>query len=109
MGFEEIAKALIVYGPLGIFCVVFLIGYYQERKRNNEMQKEFLDKQEALMRAHQDEMKAMSRDHQDEMNTLEERYISKAETWMEKYREQKEGLQKLVEGLMAHGGRRSGG
>lgn len=88
MGFEEISKALIIYGPLGIFCAVFLLGYIQKDRAMVIMQKEFLEKQEALQRSHSEEMKV-----------LEERYITKAETWMEKYRERADAQHQLLDTL----------
>lgn len=85
---EDILKTLLVYGPLGAFCVLALTGYLQKDRAMTKMQKDFLDKQEALMKAHKDEMAQM-----------QERYITKAETWMEKYRERSESLQNLTEAL----------
>jgi predicted Holliday junction resolvase-like endonuclease len=84
VGLEEIVKALLIYGPLGLFCAVLLLGYIQKDRAMAAMQKDFLDKQEALMQQHKREMQA-----------LEERYITKAETWMEKYRERADALEDL--------------
>jgi hypothetical protein len=74
--FEEIAKSLVVYGPLGIFCALSLGFAYQKDRALAKAPKDFLDKQEALAKQHKEETQA-----------LLERYITKAETWMNKYQE----------------------
>ncbi len=85
---EDVLKTLLVYGPLGLFCALSLAGYLQKDRAMVKMQKDFLDKQEALMKSHKEEMAQM-----------QERYITKAETWMEKYRERSEAQSNVIDAL----------
>ncbi len=88
MSIEQVVSSLIIYGPLGIFCGLFAVAVVWKDRQMMALQKQFLDKQEALMAA-----------HKQEMTVLQDRYISKAETWMDKYRERAEALQTLVEAM----------
>lgn len=88
MALEEIVKLLLVYGPLGLICAVLLMGYIQKDRAMVKMQKEFLEKQEALTKSHRDEMAQM-----------QERYIAKSDSWMEKYRERADALQNLLDAI----------
>jgi len=85
---EDVLKTLLVYGPLGLFCALSLAGYLRKDRAMVKMQKDFLDKQEALMKSHKEEMAQM-----------QERYITKAETWMEKYRERSEAQSNVIDAL----------
>lgn len=72
----KIASALLIYGPLGIMCLLFIIiairkdmQLTKERERHDKTILELTDK------------------HKVEMHALEERYVTKAETWVAKHQE----------------------
>lgn len=72
-----VAKALLVYGPLGIFCVISLATSI---KLYRDLQSE-------------------RRTHAAEIHELQDRYIAKAETWMEKYHELAKSLNDVLESI----------
>ena len=96
---EDLLKTLLVYGPLGLFCALALAGYIQKDRTMVKMQKEFLEKQEALSASFLAEQKALMKSHKEEMTQMQDRYVTKAETWMDKYRERSEALENLIQAL----------
>lgn len=74
MEVAKLADALLVYGPLGIICILALMSAIFKDRQLTAERSEFLKKQDTVNAQHNVEMQA-----------LEERYITKAETWMAKY------------------------
>lgn len=90
MPLEEIAKALIIYGPLGIFCVIAMYVANQKDKALAALQKEYIEKFEELQKQ-----------CQKEMQEFQERYILKSETWQTKYHELADSMQGVIKALQA--------
>lgn len=88
LGFEEIAKQLLAYGPLGLFTLIALFVAWRKDKELTDERKE-----------HQKRMDEKDKAHQLEMNVLEEKYVSKAETWMAKYHELSTAQNETIEEL----------
>ena len=86
-----IAKAFLVYGPLGLICVIMLlIAWRLYRDLMTERTR------------HTGEMNAERERHAQEMRELEERYITKAETWMEKTHELAKSINQVLDSVSRH-------
>jgi len=72
----KIASVLLVYGPLGVICILSLLFAW---KKDRDLAKERV--------AFQNRIDDQSKAHHEELQTLQERFITKAETWMSKYGE----------------------
>jgi len=80
-----IAKAFLVYGPLGLICLIsLLVTWRLYRDITAERDR------------HVKEMNASRDQHAQEMRNLEERYITKAETWMEKNHELAQSINQVL-------------
>lgn len=88
MPMEEITKLLLVYGPLGVFCVVALVFAKQKDKALTDFTKE-KDK----------EISELRREHNEEMRIMQERLITRTETQLAKYQELAVGLHAVVNEL----------
>lgn len=84
----SIAKSLLVYGPLGVICVISLYVVCKLYRDSQADRVAFSSKLELLMA-----------NHAKEISELQERYINKAETWMEKYHELVKSLDAVLQSI----------
>jgi choline-glycine betaine transporter len=83
-----VAKAFLVYGPLGLICLIMLFIAFR-------LYKDLTTERER----HTKEMNAMRDNHAQEMRELEERYVTKAETWMDKNHELAKSINQVLESV----------
>jgi predicted transcriptional regulator len=83
-----LAKAFLVYGPLGLICIIMLlIAWRLYRDLTTERA------------SHTKEMNTERERHAQEMRELEERYITKAETWMDKNHELAKSINQVLDSV----------
>lgn len=83
-----VAKAFLVYGPLGLICLIMLYIAFR-------LYKDLTAERER----HTKEMNAERERHAQEMRELEERYVTKAETWMDKNHELAKSINQVLESV----------
>lgn len=86
---EKVAGQLVVYGPLGVLCVVLLFALFHLYRQK-----------EKLTTDYQNEIRKLQEDHRAEIKILMERHIAKAETWVEKGNELAAKLQAVLESIL---------
>jgi PHP family Zn ribbon phosphoesterase len=96
----QVVPKLLVYGPLGIICVVLLYAVIALFKAKEKQAKEAAAALEKLRKEYQDEINSLIETHKEEQNTLMQRHISKAETWVEKGNELANNLQAVLDSII---------
>jgi hypothetical protein len=90
---DKVAGQLVVYGPLGVLCVILifaLLGLYRAKEK--------------MSTDYQVQITKLQDQHRDEMRTMMERHIVKAETWNEKWSELSTKLYAVLDSLVKRRG-----
>lgn len=97
---EVVVPKLLIYGPLGVICVILLFGLIALFKAKEKQSKDDEDARENLRREYQAKEREMVAKHQEEMNVMMQRHITKAENWVEKGNDLATTLNKTLESLV---------
>ena len=96
---DTLQPNLVVYGPLGIFCLVLIYAVIAQWKARNTDRDAFDKAFADLRKEYQAEMNDLIEAHKREMSTLMERHVSKAETWVEKGMETANNLHSVLDAI----------